>query len=288
MSNKTEATYHGGPPYSPGVYDGIDNNEYHADPALGSTSLKTLALRTPAHYQHERANPVHKDVYDIGTLTHSLILEDDRSKVEIIDVPNKLGNKWKIPKDEAKAAGKIPVTEYEWDSIIAMRDSVMRHPLAREAFTGHRAEASVFHDDNGLMVKCRPDAWKPGQLTDLKTAADANPNEFGRVAYKFGYFMSGPHYVDVVKAVTGEDTKFVFVNVEKEPPYLVSVTELDPEALMYGREMLTRAKIIYRECVETGIWPGYQPHSIVGLPRWAAYEMDDTLGLNIETEIVIK
>lgn len=273
--------------YQPGVYDGVSNRDYHADPGIGSTSLKTLALRTPAHYKWEQENPVHKNVYDIGTLTHSLTLEDDRSKVEVIDVPDKLGNKWKIPKEAARAEGKIPVTAYEWAAIVAMRDSVMDHPVARELLTGHRAEASVFWEEDGAMYKARPDAWKPGVIADLKTCASASPADFRKAAYNFGYFMSDPHYRDGVKAATGEDVRFQFINVEKEPPYLVSVTELDPEALMYGREMLARAKAIYKECTETGKWPGYQPHSTVGLPGYATWEMDDMLGLHTETEIVI-
>lgn len=66
-------------PYEPGIYEGISSADYHADPALGSTSLKTLATRTPAHWRWESAHPVHKDIYDLGTVTHSLILEGDES-----------------------------------------------------------------------------------------------------------------------------------------------------------------------------------------------------------------
>lgn len=271
--------------YKPGVYDGIDNKAYHADPALGSTSLKTLALRTPAHYKHERNHPKTSDAFTFGTAVHSLTLEDDTSKFEIIDAANWLTKAAKEAKTEALNNGRLPLLTKEYAAVVACRDSVMRNPIAREAFTNHRAEASVFHDDNGFTTKCRPDAWKPGQLVDLKTTVDANPNEFGKTAYKFGYFMSGPHYIDTVKHVTGEDSKFLFVNVEKEPPYLVSVTELDDVALSYGRDMLDRAKRIYQECEASGEWPGYQPHTTTSLPTWAGYQLDDLLGLSAEMEV---
>ena len=260
---------------SPGIYPGISNKEYHADPALGSTSLKTLALRTPAHWKYESEHPVHKDVYDIGTLTHSLILEDDTSLHAVIDVEDKRGNKWKLPADEAKENGLIPVTPAEWAGIVAMRDSVMAHPLARNAFTNHRAEESVFWEEGGQLFKARPDAWKPGLVADLKTTQSANPNDFGRAAFDYGYFMSAPHYVDGIKKATGEDVKFVFVNVEKTAPYMVSVVELTPADMARGRYQLDRAKRIYRECVANDRWPGYPEFTTTELPRWAQFELDE-------------
>jgi hypothetical protein len=266
--------------YSPGIYAGVSNADYHADPALGSTSLKTLALRTPAHWKWESEHPVHKDVYDLGTVAHSLILEDDVSGVEVIDVPDKRGAKWTGPADAAINAGKIPLKRSDWETVVAMRDSVMAHPLARKAFTDHRAEESVFVEQDGQMLKARPDAWKPGLVADLKTTADADPNEFGKTAFNFGYFMSAPHYIDLIKAATGEDVKFVFVNVEKSPPYLVSVTELTDADMDRGRFQLDRAKRIYRECLAAGNWPGYPPFTTASLPRWAQYDLDEMEMIN--------
>lgn len=261
----------------PGIYPLMTNAEYHADPALGSTSMKTLALRTPAHWKWESEHPVHKDVYDIGTLAHSLILEGDESAVSVIDVVDKRGKKWTDPADEARASGKIPVTTAEWAGIEGMRDAVMAHELGRNAFTGHKAEQSVFHDDNGLMVKVRPDAYKPGLIVDLKTCVSADPNEFKRTAYKLGYFISAAMYVDIWKAATGEEVSFAFVNVEKTAPYLVSVVDLDEEALEYGRQMIIRAKAIYTECLSTNTWPGYRPFTTVGLPKYAINELEELI-----------
>ena len=269
----------------PGIYDGISNADYHADPALGSTSLKTLATRTPAHWKWESEHPVQKDAYDIGTLAHSLILEGDTSLHQVIDVPDKLGNKWKLPANEAKAKGLIPVTPKEWASIEAMRDAVMAHEVAGPLYTGHRAEASVFWDEDGLTLKCRPDAWKPGLLIDLKTTRDANPNEFGKTAHDYGYHQSAAHYIDGVKAATGEELPFHFVLVEKTEPYLVSVVELDIEAVNLGRQLNDRAKRIYRECLETNTWPGYPNTDLISLPMWAIYQTEDLLGITGDIEM---
>jgi len=271
--------------YEPGIYDGITNAAYHADPALGSTSLKTLATRTPAHYQHDKTHPKFSDAFTLGTAAHSLILEGDESGVVVVDADNWLTKAAKEAKAAALAYGRQPLLNKEWAQVEAMRDAVLDHPVARHLFTGHKAEQSVFWDEDGLALKCRPDAWKPGLLVDLKTTVNADPNEFGKTAYNFGYHQSAAHYIDGVKAATGEELPFKFVLVEKTAPYLVSVVELDPEAIDYGRQLNERAKRIYAECVDSGNWPGYPTAEPISLPNFAFYAMDDLLGLNIEKEI---
>jgi hypothetical protein len=269
----------------PGIYAGITNADYHANPALGSTSLKTLATRTPAHYQHDKAHPKNSDAFTLGTAAHSLILEDDTSGIEVVAADNWLSKAAKEAKAAALAEGKQPLLVKEMAQVVAMRDAVMSHPAARAAFTRHKAEQSVFWDEDGLMLKCRPDAWQTGVLVDLKTTRDANPNEFGKTAHEYGYHQSAAHYIDGVKAATGEELPFHFVLVEKTEPYLVSVVELDIEAINIGRQLNDRAKRIYRECMETNTWPGYPTADLISLPMWAIYKAEELLGINTETEI---
>jgi hypothetical protein len=271
--------------YAPGIYSGVSNRDYHADPALGSSSLKTLATKTPAHYQHDKANPKFSDAFTLGTAAHSLILEGDASSIDVIPADNWLNKAAKEAKAASLAAGRQPLLVKEMAQVKAMRDAVMAHPQARDLLTGHKAEESVFWDENGQTYKCRPDAWKPGILVDLKTTVSASPRDFSKTAYNFGYHQSAAHYRTGVQAATGELLPFVFVLVEKTAPYLVSVVTLDDEALVSGDALNDRAKRIYRRCTETGNWPGYPTTEPISLPMWANYEMDDLLGLNTETEI---
>lgn len=261
--------------FTPGIYSGVSNRAYHADPALGSTSLKTLATRTPAHYQHEKANPKTSDAFDLGTVVHSIILEGDDSVMRVCPFPAWTTKAAKDARDEARADGKIPLLTKDWLQVLNMRDAVMAHPLARAAFTGHKAEESVFWEEGDLMLKCRPDAWKPGLLVDLKTTVNADPREFGKTAYNFGYHQSAAHYQDGVEALTGERLPFLFVLVEKTAPYLVSVVELDPEALAAGHAMNSRAKAIYRTCTQTGVWYGYESEDPIELPHWGLKEIEE-------------
>lgn len=272
--------------HAPGIYDGISNADYHRSPALGSTSLKTLATRTPAHYQHDLTHPKFSDAFTLGTAAHSLILEGDASDIVIIEADNWLTKDAKTAKAAALAEGKQPLLTKEMAQVWEMHDAVMEHSLASKFFHGHKAEQSVFWEEDGLMLKCRPDAWQPGALIDLKTTRDANPNEFGKTAHEYGYHQSAAHYIDGVKAATGEELPFHFVLVEKSAPYLVSVVELDIEAINIGRQLNDRAKRIYRECLETNTWPGYPTTDLISLPMWAIYQAEELLGISdIEMEL---
>jgi len=271
--------------YTPGIYEGVSNRAYHADPALGSTSLKTLATKTPAHYKHNQEHPKSSDAFNLGTAAHSLILEDDVSAFVVVDAANWLTKDAKAAKSEALAGGLVPLLTKEFEQVKAMRDSVMRHEYAKQLFAGHKAEQSVFWEEDGLTLKCRPDAWQPGMLIDLKTARDANPNEFGKTAHEYGYHQSAAHYIDGVKEATGEELPFHFVLVEKTEPYLVSVVELDVEAVNLGRQLNDRAKRIYRECAESGNWPGYPSGELVSLPMWAIYQAEELLGISGDIEM---
>ena len=172
--------------YKPGIYDGVKSADYHADPALGSTSLKTLATRTPAHWKHEQANPKFSDAFTLGTAVHSVILEDDITGITVVTADNWLTKAAKELKAQALAEGKQPLLGKEFDQVMAMRESVMGHPLAKAALTGHKAEQSVFwQHESGTALKCRPDALHQGgklgnMVVDLKTVQSAAPDEFER------------------------------------------------------------------------------------------------------------
>lgn len=263
-------------PLKPGAYDGISNADYHADPALGSTTLKLLASPGgPAKWKATRGFIEHKPAFDLGTAAHSILLENDRSNIEVVNADSWRTKAAKKARDAAYAAGKTPLLAADVALAERMAEAVMAHPVARRAFVDHVAEQSLFWEEDGLMLKCRPDARIKGLAVDFKTSFTANPGDFGKRSYDLGYYISAAHYQDGIKAVLGEVLPFVFVQVEKEYPFLVSVVELDKDALDWGRIQADRAKRIYRECMEKDEWPGYPAFSKVGLPQWAIYQLED-------------
>jgi len=252
--------------------------DYHSGPELSSTGAKTL-LRAPALYKWQQEHPWHSDAFDLGSVVHGLVLGTGWPVVVVE------ADSWrsKAAQDERRAArdaGQVPILLADYERAVRMADAVANHPIAGPLFTGDgHSEVSAFWTDEDTGVRCRArfDRRNPGQIVDLKTAADANPAGFGRAVASFGYDLSTAWYREAHEAVTGERPEFLHVVVEKNAPHLVSVIQLDEEALHIGALKAARAREVFAECTKTGQWPGYDPTVIhpVGLPQWAIYEEMD-------------
>lgn len=165
----------------------------------------------------------------------------------------------------------------QWKTIHAMRDALMAHPAANALLTGvpGEAEKSVYWIDatTGVLCRCRPDWWRDDNLiVDLKTTEDASPEGFARSIAKFRYDVQDAFYTDGVQQATGKRPKaFVFIAVEKKPPYGVGVYVLDAETKDLGRAQYQHDLRVYAECVRTGVWPGYGDKiQTISLPAWHA------------------
>ena len=68
---------------------------------------------------------------------------------------------------------------------------------------------------------------------------------------------------------------FVFLAVEKMPPYAVTAIQLDMASLGKGREEYRRLLNKYKECQETNSWPAYSNKlEIITIPEWALREQE--------------
>jgi len=196
---------------------------------------------------------------------------------------------WPDAKDEwLRNNGHRQVLDAEaWDQLHRMRDSVMAHPAARALIEAPGiAELSVYWVDpvTGEKCRCRPDFWRmDGVMVDVKTTDDASPEGFAKSIAKWRYHVQQPFYLDGASlALQQADAEafgkirhpdaaddFVFLAVEKNPPYLVGVYMLDAASVQAGREEYRRNLDVFAECNRTGVWPGYgnlvQP---ISLPAW--------------------
>lgn len=178
--------------------------------------------------------------------------------------------------------GRIVLTSDQWDQVHRMRDAVMDHPVAGKllSYGSGVAELSAYwiDPDTGALCRCRPDFWRhDGILVDLKTTEDASPEEFARSIAKWRYHVQHPFYVDGCNHAIRQgktDHKpiraFVFVAVEKKPPYAVAVYALDPESVEIGRIEAARNLADFSRCQASGEWPGFSNKiESIGLPGWA-------------------
>lgn len=273
--------------WQPGVYGDMPEDVYHADPVPGG-SLSSSGARAllppscPAKFRYEREHPVIKDEFDFGTIAHKSVLGTG-PRVAVIGAKDWRTN---AAKDAAKAAreeGALPILIGDFDKVQAMAVAIRAHPLAafllnHEHIPG-KPEQSLFWVDAEYPVWRRaradflPDAGARDRLilTDYKTTRSADPNHIARAVASYGYHQQAAWYLDGVTALgLGDDPAFVFVFQEKEPPYLVTVAQLDDQALRAGRERNRMALEIFRDCTDAGVWPAYSSEiELISLPPWA-------------------
>jgi hypothetical protein len=272
------------PVAGPVIRDDLTAEAYHADrTSISSSGLRALlAPGCPAQFKYDRDNPKPpKREFDLGHAAHKLVLGIGE-ELEPLDFDNYLTKAAKTARDEARAAGAVPLLTHEWEQVQAMAAAIRQHPVAGPLFTpgGGVAERSIFWTDprTGARCRCRPD-WLPhrgdGRLVvvDYKTARAVDPEAIQRAVYERGYHAQAAFYLDGVKAASlhgGQEPAFVFAFQSKTPPYLVHLVELDYPALVLGAARNERALRIFADCERSGVWPGFNDRiTYLPLPPWA-------------------
>lgn len=274
--------------YEPGVYDGMPEDVYHGDPiparlggSLSSTGArKLLPPSCPARFAWDRAHPpASKKTFDFGKAAHALVLGVG-AELRSIDLPDWRSKKATEFKEQCQADGVVPLLAKELDTVKAMAAALHQHPVASVLFNSDRGkpEQSLFWQDSPeqpwrrARLDWMPNA-EPGRrfiVADYKTSVTAFPAAFGKTAVDYGYAMQAAWYLDGIRALGIDDNPaFLFVVQEKTEPYLVSVIELDQEAMDVGRALNRRALDIYAQCVSDDHWPAYSDEvELVSLPAW--------------------
>lgn len=279
-----------------GIIVGLSEFDYHSSPELSSTEAR-LILDSPAKYRWAKDHPPFvkpSKKFDVGSAVHSLVLGTGYEAVEI--PADRLSSNGAIGTaaakafvEQARAEGKIPLKAEEFAIIAAQAEAVVANPSAVALFAqpGDR-EVSVFATDPVTGVRCRARFdFLPTQgerrivAVDLKTTVDASPSAFEKSIANFGYDTQRGFYLDVLEYAVGPmpvglEPEFVFVAVEKTPPYLTAVYQLTPQWAAMGRTKAAEARRVFAECTATGLWPGYpQDINFVAPPQWALYQHEE-------------
>ena len=115
-------------------------------------------------------------------------------------------------------------------------------------------------------------------IVDLKSTEDASAAGFSRSCANYRYHVQAAYYLDIANAVMDRRfTAFVFIAVEKSPPYQVAVYHADYEMIMAGRMEYRRLVDLYHECRVFDHWPGLNDGRIeaISLPRLATRNNDN-------------
>lgn len=256
----------------PGLVYDMPEALYHSGPtpteSLSQSGAKLLlAPSAPAKFRHDRDNGRKSTrAFDFGHAAHAHVLGVGAPvrKVYARDWRTKAAQE---ERDAAYREGLTPLLAHEAEAAEAMAAALLDDPDAGPLFTSPGAsEVSLFGVDprTGVWVRGRVDRMeeRPGgrvRFVDYKTTTGAHADPFNRSVERYGYAMQAAWYLDLGAQLDDcpDPEAFVFVAQEKEPPYLVSVFDLDDDWLAIGRELNRQALDLFARCLESGDWPGY-------------------------------
>lgn len=266
------------------IIKNLSNKDYHAMDGLSKSKMDKIAI-SPAHYKASLEEPEKQtEALIFGSLFHTMVLEPEKieSEYAIEPVVNKRTNEGKAILQEfyEQNAEKTIITQEQLETAKIMRDKIMENKIAKKLLKSKgECEISLFWNDEktGTLLKARPDKIVDDIIIDLKTAVSASPNSFYKKAYDYAYHRQSAHFMEAYrKCYNKEPAGFIFIVIEKEPPYAVCVYKASKEFIEKGEQEVRKLIDIYAECEKTNTWNGY-PEKIyeLNLPAWAYNEEDE-------------
>lgn len=278
-----------------------DYPQKHVDRGISYSALKRVMV-APALYewQYIQGNwPPVTDAILLGRAVDCLTLEPERFKERFVAAPEGV--------DKKSKAGKAIFAD-----LAATKKDVLRHRqlvTAQACATAARARRVtadgptleeilarpdtlvqqeldwvVQPDDGGPPIKCqgKADVIAAGGtiIIDVKKVGqqgEASPAQIGKTIGKYLYDIQAAMYLDGARAKGWDPQQYLVWAVEEPQPHLCGVHPLGLETLETADRAYRHAVWLWRTCVETGRWPGYEMRlHDVGIPMWAKKEREIT------------
>jgi hypothetical protein len=216
---------------------------------------------------------------DFGGALHCALLEPERFATSYTVEPSfgdcrKTDNKARRDAWRLANTGKTCIGEDDHTMIVDMVTAVNAHPLAGRLVAEGEPEVTLRWRDQatGLECKSRADLYVPRLriCADIKTTIDARSAAFARSVANYRYHVQHAFYEEGFRALGAPLRAFLFICIEKAPPYAVAVFQLDPEAVERGRDHARDDLKALARFLETDQWPGFAAGiQSLSLPPWA-------------------
>jgi hypothetical protein len=306
----------------PGLYR-MSEAAYHDDapfdsPSLSRSVAEKLIMQSPAHAwrAHPKLGLVKEDEKeknerraDIGSAAHALLLHQ-RTQIAALDFDDYRSKAAQHERSEARETGAIPLLRPDHELVIEMvrearkKLGVIEHPAlmplagvdtSQAVGIAHNEVTALWLDRcGGLPARARLDRFYSTSslitVIDYKTTEmSAAPDAVSRAIYQNNYHFQDAFYRRGLRHIFPEIDRhekkldFIFIVQEQEPPFEMSIVQIDASARLIGEKMVSNAFRVWRKCIETNDWPGY-PTGIVTAEfpafldtKWCAREIEDPL-----------
>jgi len=256
---------------------------------LSYSSLKAFK-RSPLHYLHYLTSTKEKTPALIfGGVVDVLILTPDQFELKYVVAPEikRTTKEGKIQWDELVklAGGKEIISQEMFQSACNIRDAVMENKKSREIIDQvGTVQRKINWDSDDLphVMFSDMDSTEGNFICDLKSAASAEPEEFQRSAFNFGYHIQAALYLEAFRKKMFRFPRFIFMVVEKEPPYSVAVFDKISESFFkLGMQEIDTLRTQFKYCMENDLFmKSYDINTVDGglildLPGYARQKIQD-------------
>lgn len=283
---------------TPGIYPDIEFGRYQAgltkEPALSSGTIHTLLTASPLHAwtRHPQLNPNYqreeKEDFDMGTAAHAMLLEGSDAKLAWIEHDDFRTKAAKEARDEARSKRLTPVKVRHRPALEKMVETArwfLRDCEFGDLLAFGKPEQTLIWMEGPTHCRGRAD-WitHSGQDTILdykSTGGSASPEAWIRNQLTpSGYDLQAMWYARGFQKITGRRPRFVFLVQENEPPYACSLVGLSPSAEAFANERIDIALDLWRRCLESNDWAGYQSRVCYAEPnQWDIIRWQEKLSM---------
>lgn len=232
-------------------------------------SLIATARKSMLAYQYRRDHPMDPTPSMIfGIAVDAVLFGEGQERLEV------LPSRRTKAADEAKASGKIVITENEWDGARSCADALRLNPAVKHLLSEGTAQMPIMWTDEETGLDCagRPDflSTSTGLVVDLKTTSGGlSDRHVSSTVERWGYGLQVAMYRMGLRA-NGIDLNPAFIFVESEPPYDSVVYALLPNQVDDLERDVRRLLRRIATCELTGTWPGVSDQiQSLSLPHWA-------------------
>jgi hypothetical protein len=278
----------------PGIYRDFDGPSYFADPcpdpSLSQSIAKVIIERSAKHamLQHPRLAPAttgddeaekYVKAQAIGNAAHQIMLGRGKA-VEIIKADDFRGKEAKAKRDEASAAGRVPILEKHMTGVEKMVKAAnvqLEDHEDCDAFTNGSGEVMIAWQENGIWFRSLID-WLHD---DLRTVDDYKTTQMSVAPHVIGIRAESANWhvqaafiergLDILDPAGAGRRKYRFIAQEGDAePYALTVMHMNEHWLTMGRKKVDAAVMLWTHAIETGEWRGYTNRSVIpDYPGWS-------------------
>ena len=272
----------------PGYYSDMDLTTYLRDPcdepSLSKGTILDLVNSSPrrAHSKHCRFGNRRSDDSargDIGSAVHSVA--GVGAKIFYVDKVTKRSGKdkgvefvpedWKTQdakdaRDAIRNSGGLPMLEHQRPIIEAAGNNAR---AMLESFGPGKSEVTMIFQHNDVTLRTRPDYLTDTIDAELKTCEDADFDAWARRTVETSGYDVQMAMRWLGHKTLGHERKMRWVLQEIENDLETVWADVSQELIDVGIRKINHACKLWRRCLDSNVWPGYQSGGTV-MPTSAA------------------